>query len=90
VFAHTGGLTGAEVAVAGGTSAVGQRLLEALLGDQAVRSLAARARENLLRRTRAILESEADRYRARIPGAVLAPERRGRLEAALQAVEQAR
>ena len=49
VFAHTGGLTGAEVAVAGGTSAVGQKLLEALFGDQAVRTLAATAREDLLR-----------------------------------------
>ena len=43
VFAHTGGLTGAEVVVAGGTSAVGQKLLEAIFGDQAVRALAARA-----------------------------------------------
>ena len=50
VFAQTGGLTGAEVAVAGGTSAVGQRVLEAIFGDPAVRSLAARAREDLLQR----------------------------------------
>ena len=55
VFTQTGGLTGAEVAVAGGTSAAGQRILEALLGDQAVRSLAARAREMLLERTRRLL-----------------------------------
>ena len=47
VFAQTGGLTGAEVAVAGGTSAVGQKVLEAVFGDAAVRSLAARAREDL-------------------------------------------
>ena len=53
VFAHTGGLTGAEVAVAGGTSAVGQRVLEAMLGDQAVRTLAERAREDLLLGARA-------------------------------------
>ena len=53
VFAQTGGLTGAEVAVAGGTTAAGQRILEALLGDQAVRTLAARAREMLLERARA-------------------------------------
>ncbi|HEU5084945.1 MAG TPA: dynamin family protein, partial [Acidimicrobiales bacterium] len=31
VFAHTGGLTGAEVAIAGGSTAVGSTLLEALL-----------------------------------------------------------
>ena len=43
VFASTGGLTGAEVVVAGGTSALGQKVLEAIFGDQAVRTLAARA-----------------------------------------------
>jgi hypothetical protein len=90
VFAHTGGLTGAEVAVAGGTTAVGQRLLEALLGDQAVRSLAAKAREDLLARTRKLLELEADRYRALLADTVSAPERREQLEAAVRAVEQAR
>ena len=37
VFLQTGGLTGAEVVVAGGTSALGQRVLEAVFGDQAVR-----------------------------------------------------
>jgi len=90
VFASTGGLTGAEVVVAGGTSAVGQRLLEALLGDQAVRDLAAKAREDLLRRTRRLLEAEADRYRALLAKAVPAPERQEQLEAAVRAVEQAR
>ena len=50
VFASTGGLTGAEIVVAGGTSAVGQKVLEAVFGDQAVRTLAARARERLLER----------------------------------------
>ena len=52
VFASTGGLTGAEVVVAGGTSALGQKVLEAVFGDQAVRALAARAREELLGRVR--------------------------------------
>ncbi|MCW2613678.1 MAG: putative transporter, partial [Frankiales bacterium] len=47
VFAQTGGLTGGEVAVAGGTTALGQRVLEAVFGDAAVRTLAARAREDL-------------------------------------------
>ena len=50
VFASTGGLTGAEIVVAGGTSALGQKVLEAVFGDQAVRTLAARARERLLER----------------------------------------
>src|ERR671914_852292 len=62
VFAHTGGLTGAEVAVAGGTSALSQKVLEAIFGDQAVRTLAARARERLMVRVRALLDEEAGRF----------------------------
>ncbi|HVF32384.1 MAG TPA: ABC transporter [Acidimicrobiales bacterium] len=64
VFAQTGGLTGAEVAVAGGTSAASQKLIEAVFGDQAVRTLAREARERLLVRTRALLEDDASRFRA--------------------------
>ena len=62
VFAHTGGLTGAEVVVAGGTSAVGQKVLEAIFGDQAVRTLAARAREDLLERVERLLRADAVRF----------------------------
>jgi hypothetical protein len=64
VFAQTGGLTGAEIAIAGGTSAVGQKLLEALLGDEAVRLLAERARTDLDRRAAALLDEEAGRFSA--------------------------
>ncbi|MFC7592374.1 ABC transporter [Nonomuraea antimicrobica] len=45
VFASTGGLTGIEVGIAGGTSVLSQKLLEAVFGDQAVRSLTAMARK---------------------------------------------
>jgi energy-coupling factor transporter ATP-binding protein EcfA2 len=64
VFAHTGGLTGAEIVIAGGTSAVGQKLLEALLGDEAVRLLADRARADLDRRIGEFLDEEAARFHA--------------------------
>ena len=64
VFAQTGGLTGAEVAIAGGSSAVGQKLVEALLGDQAVRKLAADARADLEDRVRALVDAEAARFDA--------------------------
>jgi hypothetical protein len=64
VFAHTGGLTGAEVVVAGGTSALSQKLLEAIFGDQAVRALAAKARADLLERVEALLEQDAGRFTA--------------------------
>jgi hypothetical protein len=64
VFAQTGGLTGAEIAIAGGSSAVGQKVLEALLGDQVVRRLAEEARADLDRRATALLDEEAARFYA--------------------------
>jgi hypothetical protein len=64
VFAHTGGLTGAEVAVAGGTSALGHTLLEAVLGDQTIRSLAMKARADLEARIDALLTGEFARFDA--------------------------
>jgi energy-coupling factor transporter ATP-binding protein EcfA2 len=62
VFAHTGGLTGAEVAVASGASAVGHTLLEAVLGDQTVRNLALNARTDLETRINVLLDTEAKRF----------------------------
>ena len=47
VFAHTAGVTGAEVGIAGGSAVLGQKLLEAVFGDQAVRTLAERAAADL-------------------------------------------
>jgi hypothetical protein len=62
VFAHTAGLTGAEVGIAGGSAVLGQKLLEAVFGDQAVRSLAERASLDLQRRVHELLEPERARY----------------------------
>lgn len=62
VFAHTAGLTGAEAGIAGGSAVLGQKLLEAVFGDQAVRSLAARARRDLQRRTEELFDTERARY----------------------------
>jgi energy-coupling factor transporter ATP-binding protein EcfA2 len=90
VFAQTGGLTGAEIAVAGGTSAVGQRVLEAVFGDQAVRALAARAREDLLVRVRALLDEEAARFDRRLDPVAPDPAARERVASALQAFERTR
>jgi energy-coupling factor transporter ATP-binding protein EcfA2 len=64
VFAHTGGLSGAEVAVASGASALGHTLLEAVLGDQTIRSLAMKARSDLEERIDALLAVEVDRFDA--------------------------
>jgi hypothetical protein len=62
VFASTGGLTGAEFGIAGGSAVVGQKLLEAVFGDQAVRRLAAHARSDLHRRVGELFEQEQRRY----------------------------
>lgn len=53
VFSSTGGITGGEVAVAGGTAAVGQAMLSAVFGDQAVRGLVKQAAEDLKTRVHA-------------------------------------
>jgi hypothetical protein len=63
VFAQTAGLTGAEIGIAGGTSLVAQRLLEAVFGDQAVRALSTQARDDLTAAVDALLASDADRFR---------------------------
>ena len=62
VFASTGGVTGAEVGIAGGSAVLGQKLLEAVFGDQAVRRLAANARRDLDQRIRVLLEDERQRF----------------------------
>lgn len=63
-FASTGGLTGVEVGIAGGTAVVAQKLLEAVFGDDAVRRLTTLARERLDERVRLVLGAEAARYTA--------------------------
>ncbi|MFF4991773.1 ABC transporter [Streptosporangium saharense] len=62
VFASTGGLTGIEVGIAGGTSVLSQKLLEAVFGDQAVRTLTVKARADLRARVAILLDEEADRF----------------------------
>lgn len=64
VFASTGGLTGGELVIAGGSAVIGQKLLETVFGEDAVRRLAARARADLDERVRELMDREAARYRA--------------------------
>lgn len=66
VFASTGGLTGVEVGIAGGTALVAQRLLEAVFGDDAVRRLTVAARERLDNRVSRLLAAEAERFTAQL------------------------
>jgi hypothetical protein len=66
VFSMTAGLTGLEVGVAGGTAVVGQRLLEAVFGEDAVRRLAKTAREDLNTRCNKLLQAEQQRFLDRL------------------------
>ncbi|WP_394252359.1 dynamin family protein [Arthrobacter pityocampae] len=63
VFASTGGLTGGEIGIAGASAVAGQKLLEAVFGDDAVRRLAATARKNLYQRVEALFRRDREAYR---------------------------
>jgi hypothetical protein len=89
VFAHTGGLTGAEVVVAGGTSALSQKVLEAIFGDQAVRTLAAQAREDLFARVERLLREDAARFDALLDEAAPEAESFARLHGAVESIRRA-
>lgn len=62
LFASTGGLTGGEIAIAGGSAVVGQKLLETVFGEDAVRRLAHEARADLERRVTELIDSEYARF----------------------------
>jgi energy-coupling factor transporter ATP-binding protein EcfA2 len=74
VFSMTAGLTGLEVGVAGGTAVVGQRLLEAVFGEDAVRRMAEKAREDLHARCQRLLQDEQQKFLSRLPESDDTPE----------------
>ncbi|MFI7077835.1 ABC transporter [Micromonospora sp. NPDC049903] len=91
VFASTAFIpTGLEVATGAGTTVAGQAVLQAIFGDQAVRTLAAKAREDLLDRVRALLDEEAARYLGRTDQARPAARHATALREAATQVEAAR
>ncbi|GAB3624022.1 dynamin family protein [Mariniluteicoccus endophyticus] len=90
VFAHTGGLTGAEVGVAGGTSVLAQRALEAVFGDDAVRRLAKQAKDDLDARIEGLMASELRRYHQLLEDLHVEPERAAAIRAAAADVDAAR
>lgn len=66
VFSMTAGLTGLELGIAGGTAVVGQKLLEAVFGEDAVRRLAQQARADLHTYCQRLLDEERDRFLGRL------------------------
>jgi energy-coupling factor transporter ATP-binding protein EcfA2 len=89
-FAYTGGLTGAEVGIAGGTAVLGQKLLEAIFGDQAVRTMAVKAKEALLDRVEAAYAGERERFSQALESMALRGDQARTLAAAAAAVRAAR
>jgi hypothetical protein len=82
--------TGLELAVGAGTTVAAQKVLEAVFGDQAIRTLASRAREDLLVRTGELLDREAARFTDRTAAAGLGTEPAAGLRRAAAEVEDAR
>jgi hypothetical protein len=86
VFAHTAGVTGAEAGIAGGSAVLGQKLLEAVFGDQAVRRLAEYARQDLEERVEVLYAGERARYLAVLDGLGLDTARTDALRCSVQQV----
>ncbi|MCE1178959.1 MAG: ABC transporter [Micrococcales bacterium] len=89
-FAHTGGmLGGSEVGIAGGASVLAQRLLEAIFGDQAVRTMARKARELLVGHVQQLLAEESERYTSAVEEVEVGADQAGQLRTASDAVKAA-
>jgi energy-coupling factor transporter ATP-binding protein EcfA2 len=90
VFAQTGGLSGVELLVAGGTTAASQKVLEAVFGDSAVRALAATARADLLTSVEDLLATERARFTGIVDAVAPEPDASITLRTALDEFERAR
>jgi hypothetical protein len=89
VFSQTGGISGGEAGIAGGSAVLSQRILEAIFGDQAVRTLATQARAKLMSRAQELYASDQARLHAAVSAVQVRPGQAGRLKAASAAVEVA-
>jgi hypothetical protein len=83
-------VTGAEVGIAGGSAVLGQKLLEAVFGDQAVRRLATDARKDLNRRMEALLVAEKRRFTDILDALEIAPDSAEVLRARARKVDDIR
>src|SRR5688572_6602052 len=70
VFAHTAGLTGAEMGVAAGTAFLNQKLLQALFGEAAMQEMIGQARARL----DVLIDERFTAERARFESAVSGPD----------------
>ena len=90
VFSTTGGLSGAEVGIAGASTALAQKLLEAVFGEDGVRRMSKSAMEKLQERVAGLMAEEQQRFLSRLDALELDPGLPARLRAATLEVAQAR
>ncbi len=90
VFSQTGGVTGGEVGIAGGSAVLAQRILEAIFGDQAVRDLADKARRQLMAKAEELYDEEQARMHAAVASVEVSAGQADRLLAVSTAVETVR
>lgn len=90
VFSSTGGLSGAEVGIAGASTALAQKLLEAVFGEDAVRRMSHAALARLGERVEELMAAEKQRFTSRLDALDLDPDLPGRLHHAVAGVQQAR
>ena len=90
VFSATGGLTGAEIGIAGGATVLAQKLLEAVFGEDGVRRMSKAALEKLMTRVEVLMDQEKSRFTSRLDALGLDPDLPARLHAATVQVQQAR
>jgi len=84
VFAHTAGVTGAEVGIAAGTAFLNQKLLEALFGERAMEQLIQQARARLDALLTTLFASERERFDALAPRPATLRELAASLRAAVE------
>ncbi|WP_198950730.1 dynamin family protein [Kineosporia sp. A_224] len=89
VFSHTLG-DGNDSEAAAGTAALANRMLVAVFGEQAVRTLTAKAHADLVSRVDALMESERARIVGVLDAAGVLHDAGDRLRAAVGALEEAR
>ena len=88
-FAGTGGLTGAEVGIAGGTAVVAGKLLDTIFGDQVTRDLADTVRTRLLDSAQELVASCRAPFDDALAAAEVPPRQAGTLRGSGQRLEEA-
>lgn len=88
-FAGTGGLTGAEVGIAGTTAVVAGKLLDTIFGDQVTRDLAAQVRTRLVDTARELVDSCRTPFDSSLAAAQVPPRQAGALRRSGHGLQEA-